>query len=207
MREYITTANIDEMITILAEEKKQAREILKQCIDEIEDEWERVRFLSTMDDMNIRGIQIVEAFEKYFLKSVEKMIEAVLDRQINLIGYLNTNVDIGEEVVHDGAPREGKLFMPSNTERLVRLVNTKGEVIYEMESGSTITVSQGSKKRESCVEYLDPQYIKVDSNIYHIVEFARIMEKKGYSYYPGTSKKRTSEIGMYYPGKKQRRKH
>lgn len=192
-RYYISTAKIDRIIKIMSEEEDEAEIILQKLTDTMDDNWQSIKVLNIMDDMNIRGKQIIIAYNGYCKGSIQDFIESIHDRSQNLIGYINSKLpDYPKEyqAVREGAFRTDKLQLPPNPQKQVRIINAENEIIYELKDGDSINVESENKTRTSICRYLDDYYISLDDHILHIQEFAKIVAVNQYRVFPADKDKR-----------------
>lgn len=193
-RHYINTAKIDRIIKIMSEEEEEAEIILQELTDTMDDNWQVIKALNIMDDMNIRGKQIIIAYNGYCKGNIQNFIESIHNRSQNLAGYINSKLsDYPKEyqAVREGAVRTDKLQLPPNPEKKVRIINSENEIIYELKDGDSINVeSDENKTRTSICRYLDDYYISLDNHILHIQEFAKIVAVNQYQVFPADKDKR-----------------
>lgn len=192
-RYYISTAKIDRIIKIMSEEEEEAEIILKKLTDTVDDNWQDIKVLNIMDDMNIRGKQIIIAYNGYCKGSIQNFLESIHDRSQNLIGYINSKLpDYPKEyqAVREGAVRTDKLQLPPNPQKQVRIINAENEILYELKDGDSINVESENKTRTSICRYLDDYYISLDDHILHIQEFAKIVAVNQYRVFPADKDKR-----------------
>lgn len=199
-RHYINTGKIDRIIIIMSEEEKRAKVILQELITTVDDTWQCIKALNILDDMNIRGIQIVYAYEGYCKSNMEDFMKNIRSRSQNMIGYINSKLpDYPKEyqAVAEGAERIGKLQMPPNPDKRVRIINTENEIIYELENGASINVESEEKVRTSICCYLDDYYLSLDEHILHIQEFAQIAAINQYRIFPADKPRKMSDRVLY----------
>lgn len=192
-RYYISTAKIDRIIKIMSEEEEEAEIILQKLTDTVDDNWQGIKVLNIMDDMNIRGKQIIIAYNGYCKGSIQNFLESIHDRSQNLIGYINSKLpDYPKEyqAVREGAVRTDKLQLPPNPQKQVRIINAENEILYELKDGDSINVESENKTRTSICRYLDDYYISLDDHILHIQEFAKIVAVNQYRVLPADKDKR-----------------
>lgn len=192
-RYYISTAKIDRIIKIMSEEEEEAEIILQKLTDTVDDNWQGIKVLNIMDDMNIRGKQIIIAYNGYCKGSIQNFLESIHDRSQNLIGYINSKLpDYPKEyqAVREGAVRTDKLQLPPNPQKQVRIINAENEILYELKDGDSINVESENKTRTSICRYLDDYYISLDDHILHIQEFAKIVAVNQYRVFPADKDKR-----------------
>lgn len=192
-RHYISTAKIDRIIKIMSEEEEEAEIILQKLTDTVDDNWQGIKVLNIMDDMNIRGKQIIIAYNGYCKGSIQNFLESIHDRSQNLIGYINSKLpDYPKEyqAVREGAVRTDKLQLPPNPQKQVRIINAENEILYELKDGDFINVESENKTRTSICRYLDDYYISLDDHILHIQEFAKIVAVNQYRVFPADKDKR-----------------
>ena len=67
-------------------------------------------------------------------------------------------------------------------------LDADAEFLFSIPDGDSIELSAGDGQRQSCLcEYVDATYMKIDGKLWHMLDFAQQMKKRGIWYYP-TSK-------------------
>lgn len=195
-RHYISTAKIDRIIKIMSEEEEEAEIILQKLTDTVDDNWQGIKVLNIMDDMNIRGKQIIIAYNDYSKGDMQNFIENIYDRSQNMVGYINSKLpDYPKEYqsVREGASRTGRLQMPPNPDKRIRIVNSENEILYELKDGDSINVKSENQTRTSICRYLDDYYLSLDDHILHTQEFAQIVAVNQYQVFPADEPRRMSD--------------
>lgn len=195
-RYYINTAKINKIIKIMSEEEESAEVILQELADMIDDNWQCIKTFTILDDMNIRGKQIIIAYNDYCKGSIESFMGNIHERTQNMVGYINSKLpDYPKEYqsVREGAVRIGKLQMPPNPEKRVRIINSENEILYELKDGDSINVKSENKIRTSICHYLDDYYLSLDDYILHIQEFAQIIAVNQYQVFPADEPRKVSD--------------
>lgn len=195
-RHYISTAKIDRIIKIMSEEEEEAEIILQKLTDTVDDNWQGIKVLNIMDDMNIRGKQIIIAYNDYSKGDMQNFIENIYDRSQNMVGYINSKLpDYPKEYqsVREGASRTGRLQMPPNPDKRIRIVNSENEILYELKDGDSINVKSENQTRTSICHYLDDYYLSLDDHILHTQEFAQIVAVNQYQVFPADEPRRMSD--------------
>jgi len=195
-RHYINTAKIDKIIKIMSEEEERAKIILQELAAEIDENWQCIKVLTILDDMNIRGKQVMIAYDDYCKGSIESFMKNIHERSQNMVGYINSKLpDYPREYqsVREGSVRTGKLQLPPNPEKQIRIINSRNEILYELKDGDSINVISENGTRTSTCHYLDDCYLSLDDHILHIQEFAQIVAVNQYRVFPADEPRRMSD--------------
>lgn len=190
MREYIKTGNINKIIEILSEGNVRASELLYLMLDEKWKDYEKLKFLLAIDDMNIRGNQIQLAVEEYCHGDVGIFVNLINNRDMNLVTWLNNSYSLAQ-AVQKNAYRFGKRqFQPHPS--IVYIINTAWKVLIQIDnSGYVVLVDSQNKERTVFVQYLDDNFFYVDGVIWHMCEFADMLMENGYKCNPSLNKPKT----------------
>lgn len=183
MRDYITTGNIIKVIEIVSEGIIEVNKQLRTMLSYEQTPWEKLQFLLTMDDMNIRGNQIALAMNDYCKGDVLTFMNLIKTRDMNLVTWLN-NSYVTERAVVTGAYRFSKRqFKPHPG--VVYIINTGWKVMIQIEeSGYVILMDSQNHERKIFIQYIDDNYFYVDGVIWHMCEFAEMLMEKGYKCNP-----------------------
>lgn len=195
MREYIRTGHCDRMIEIMSEESKEAKVILERCRLHFKELWYFIQWMLLLDDMNIRGEQIVLIRNNY-AKEDQQFIKCVFDRNADMIRFVNS-VCVGETACEGGAVREGALQLPPHPNQ-IWLVDIHGIVKYRMGACAGLEIrDETGNRRISKATYLNDTYIMLDGVILHLLEFAEIIETNHYKVVPVETKPSGTDYGIY----------
>lgn len=183
MREYIKTGNINTVIEILSEGNKEASDVLRAMLDNEKTDWEQLQLLLSIDDMNIRGNQIVLAVNDYCRGDLAAFCNLISTRDMNLVTWLNNSYTLAQ-AVPKGAYRFGKRQFPPHP-NVVYIINTGWQVMVQIEnSGYVVLVDSQNRERRLSIRYIDDNYFYVDGVIWHMCEFAEMLMEKGYKCNP-----------------------
>ncbi len=73
----------------------------------------------------------------------------------------------------------------SNAEKGIRFINSRYDELFRIEDGEKIVITDtGGKKSEYVCRYIDEYHTEVGNHLYHICQFAEIMERNGSEYAP-----------------------
>ena len=76
----------------------------------------------------------------------------------------------------------------------IRFIDSHYHTLFTIADGESIEIiSPDGKRKEQVCTYLDGYHTKVGGNVYHICEFAEIMEANGKSYCPARSREKEVE--------------
>lgn len=208
MRNYIDTGNITEVIKIMSEGSEEAEKIIKDMIKPAGNQWESLKLLLTADDMNIRGGQFVTAFTVYFANDMDRLREAIQNRDTNLITFLNSAITSVEcRAVSSGAYRFGKHEL-QNPEQIIYIVDHAWQVLYQIPSGTKIRlVDLANRTRDIQLHYLDDYHFDIGGRIWEVHEFGMMLLNRKLTCYPITNEKLIRFRNLIYqPPKTQKEK-
>ncbi|GFI31018.1 hypothetical protein IMSAGC013_02412 [Lachnospiraceae bacterium] len=73
----------------------------------------------------------------------------------------------------------------SNAEKGIRFINSRYDELFRIEDGEKIVITDiGGEKSEYVCRYIDEYHTEVGNHLYHICQFAEIMERNGSEYAP-----------------------
>lgn len=169
--------------------------------------WDEDSFLSTWEDYR-RDLK-TEEFHKQFNKIIHYFREAgnILHCRKNILDFINENgvngfrIDTEKyaflfRVDADGEKNcvcycyikdwlDGHL---RNAERGIRFIDSKYTELFRIKDGERIVVySDRIGKQEYVCRYIDDYHVEVGLNLYHICEFAELMERGNCIYKPAES--------------------
>lgn len=76
----------------------------------------------------------------------------------------------------------------------IRFIDSHYHTLFTIADGESIEIiSPDGKRKEQVCTYLDGYHTKVGGNVFHICEFAEIMEANGKSYCPARSREKEVE--------------
>lgn len=90
-------------------------------------------------------------------------------------------------------------------EKGIRFINSRYDELFRIKDGEKIKIKHSGGEEQECVcRYIDEYHTEVGSHLYHICQFAEIMERNGSEYTPMKPEKvRTEEKGQGLEGKTQ----
>lgn len=100
------------------------------------------------------------------------------------------NSPFGDRLIYwsDGYYRiaeDGKILDRFITDNKIRFINSKYDELFKINDGDSIRITypDGEVLDRQCF-YIDEYHTKIGSNVYHICEFAEVMERNGNRYEP-----------------------
>ena len=74
---------------------------------------------------------------------------------------------------------------PDKEKQMIRFIDSSYNDLFSVPNGGSVVLTRadGSKATLPCT-YIDDYHAKIGSNVYHICQFAEIMEKNGATYEP-----------------------
>lgn len=81
-----------------------------------------------------------------------------------------------------------------NAEKGIRFINSRYKELFRIADGEKITITDALGEKSECIcRYIDEYHMEVYKHLYHICQFAEIMEQKGSKYAPVEPKKEKTE--------------
>lgn len=82
----------------------------------------------------------------------------------------------------------------ANARQGIRFISPHYEELFRISDGGKIAITEpGANKREQTCRFVDEYHTEVGNNLYHICEFAEVMQRCGNSYEPVQEKNREQE--------------
>lgn len=82
-----------------------------------------------------------------------------------------------------------------NAEQGIRFIDTKYNELFRIADGEKILITYAvGKRRENICRYIDEYHMEVDGNLFHICQYAEIMEKNGATYEPAKVKEKKEGV-------------
>lgn len=82
----------------------------------------------------------------------------------------------------------------ANARQGIRFINPHYEELFRIPDGGKIVITTpGGEKREQACRFVEEYHTEVGNNLYHICEFAEVMQRCGNSYEPVQEKSREQE--------------
>lgn len=210
MREYISTGILEDVVDIMSEQSDEAKKIINMLIEKEVDKWKALQLLLAADDMNIRGEQFVAAYTVFYHKQQQPLKDAILNRDLNLVTFLNSAyADPEYRAVQQGAFRFGKYKMPEGAAGMIYVLNHAWQVLYKIPSGTTLRlIDMAGNQRDIILSYLDEYHFRISNRIWEVHEFGVMLMRRCLKCYPVIDEKHVAYNGMYTPPKneKERRK-
>lgn len=75
----------------------------------------------------------------------------------------------------------------------IRFVNSLGETLFHIEDGGKIEIGGGAETGHFTCWYIDDYHAKIGGHVYHIQEFAEMMERNIRTYKPVKEREETNE--------------
>lgn len=66
----------------------------------------------------------------------------------------------------------------------IRFINSRYDDMFRIPDGATIQIEFSNEKVIKVCRYIDDYHTRIGSNLYHICQFAEMMERVGAKYYP-----------------------
>ena len=82
----------------------------------------------------------------------------------------------------------------ANARQGIRFISPHYKELFHIPDGGKIAITEpGGNKREQTCRFVDEYHAEVGNNLYHICEFAEVMQRCGNSYEPLQEKSRQQE--------------
>lgn len=205
MRKYIETGKLDEVIRIMSEGCIEAEQIINKLIKETlkdKDNWEVLKILLQFDEMNIRGEQIVRAYDVFYKKSAEALLHGIQIYDLNLVSFLNSYSDAREKATVTAVIRNGfKPVAPANAnpKKQIYIVDQAWNVAYIIPDKSYLRlIAASGAYRDIQLSYLDDYHFMAKRRIWEIHEFGVQLLERGLQCYPVDHKQIRHNI-LYMP--------
>lgn len=209
MRKYIGTGKLDEVIVIMSEGSQEARQIIETLISgalKDKNNWEVLKMLLQFDEMNIRGEQIVRAYDVFYKKSAEDLLDGIRIHDLNLVSFLNSYPDAKEKATVTAAIRNGfKQVVSANPQNQIYIVDQAWNVAYIIPDKSYLRLIASGAYRDIQLDYLDDYHFMANRRIWEIHEFGVQLLERGLQCYPTDHKEIRHDI-LYIPPHSAREK-
>ena len=209
MRKYIGTGKLDEVIVIMSEGSQEARQIIETLISATlkdKNNWEVLKMLLQFDEMNIRGEQIVRAYDVFYKKSAVDLLDGIRIHDLNLVSFLNSYPDAKEKATVTAAIRNGfKQVVSANPQNQIYIVDQAWNVAYIIPDKSYLRLIASGAYRDIQLDYLDDYHFMANRRIWEIHEFGVQLLERGLQCYPTDHKEIRHDI-LYIPPHSAREK-